>query len=215
MVLDADTAAALTADPDGEQEAFDLDDAPDPVDEFIDRHLHRELGDQHTDQSARDQVMDDGADGCGLDPDDEPADGTTGTPDASSDESGAGALRDHNEHDAGEPHPSDDVGAEEHAGCCQDRPAHGGPHCQLSTGARVAVTFAAVLLCTGWVRRLTRDPITGNIVDLGRRQRLFSRAQRRALVYRDRGCVFPGCDRGPSGAMPITSSPGTRAASPT
>lgn len=75
--------------------------------------------------------------------------------------------------------------------------AHGGKRCERANGTKVTQAFAAVLLCTGWVRRLSRDPITGNIVDLGRRQRLFSRSQRRALVYRGRGCVFPGCDRGP------------------
>ncbi|MBA0124336.1 DUF222 domain-containing protein [Haloechinothrix sp. YIM 98757] len=35
----------------------------------------------------------------------------------------------------------------------------------------------------------------GEVLDLGREQRLVSTAQRRALALRDRGCVFPGCDR--------------------
>lgn len=35
-------------------------------------------------------------------------------------------------------------------------------------------------------------------LDLGWEQRLFNRAQRRALAHRDRGCAFPGCDRPPS-----------------
>ncbi len=33
------------------------------------------------------------------------------------------------------------------------------------------------------------------ILDAGRTQRLVTAAQRRALRHRDRGCVFPGCDR--------------------
>jgi Domain of unknown function (DUF222)/HNH endonuclease len=35
------------------------------------------------------------------------------------------------------------------------------------------------------------------VLDLGRRTRLVSAAQRRALVHRDRRCAFPGCDRPP------------------
>ena len=33
------------------------------------------------------------------------------------------------------------------------------------------------------------------VLDLGRETRLVNRALRRALVARDRGCVFPGCER--------------------
>src|SRR5262249_40403311 len=33
------------------------------------------------------------------------------------------------------------------------------------------------------------------VLNLGRRTRVVSRAQRRALVHRDGGCAFPGCDR--------------------
>jgi Domain of unknown function (DUF222)/HNH endonuclease len=35
------------------------------------------------------------------------------------------------------------------------------------------------------------------VLDLGRRVRLVSKAQRRALVHRDRHCAFPGCRRPP------------------
>ena len=80
-------------------------------------------------------------------------------------------------------------------GCRAHR--HGGHRCEHPDGTDATEAFAAALLCSGWVRKILRDPHTGEIVDLGRRQRLFSRAQRRALVHRDRGCVFPGCDRGP------------------
>ncbi|MGF9662296.1 DUF222 domain-containing protein [Arthrobacter crystallopoietes] len=33
----------------------------------------------------------------------------------------------------------------------------------------------------------------GEVLDMGRAQRLFTPAQRRALVARDKGCAFPGC----------------------
>lgn len=35
------------------------------------------------------------------------------------------------------------------------------------------------------------------VLDVGRAQRLFTGARRRALILRDRGCAFPGCDRPP------------------
>lgn len=50
--------------------------------------------------------------------------------------------------------------------------------------------------CDSWVRRLIFGP-DGEVLDLGRSQRLFSTAQRRAIRIRDGGCVFPGCDRPP------------------
>lgn len=38
----------------------------------------------------------------------------------------------------------------------------------------------------------------GQVVDVGREQRLFTRRQRIALAARDGGCRFPGCERPPS-----------------
>jgi hypothetical protein len=38
---------------------------------------------------------------------------------------------------------------------------------------------------------------TGQVLDLGRERRLFTGAARRALVLRDGGCAFAGCDRPP------------------
>jgi hypothetical protein len=35
----------------------------------------------------------------------------------------------------------------------------------------------------------------GQVLDLGRERRLFTGPIRRALILRDGGCAFPGCDR--------------------
>ena len=75
-------------------------------------------------------------------------------------------------------------------GCCDDEKV-----CEHTSGEKANPAFAATLLCTGWVRRIVTDPDTGVVIDVGRRYRLFTRTQRRALIYRDRGCVFPGCTR--------------------
>lgn len=40
--------------------------------------------------------------------------------------------------------------------------------------------------------------LPAEVLDAGRAQRLVSPGQRHALAIRDRGCVFPGCDRPPS-----------------
>lgn len=52
------------------------------------------------------------------------------------------------------------------------------------------------LLCTSWISRVVFGP-DGEILDLGRRARLFTPAQQRAIRARDGGCAFPGCDRPP------------------
>jgi hypothetical protein len=53
------------------------------------------------------------------------------------------------------------------------------------------------LSCGGAVQNITIDQ-TGQPLDLGREQRLFTRRQRDALALRDGGCRWPGCDRPPS-----------------
>lgn len=52
----------------------------------------------------------------------------------------------------------------------------------------------ARLACDGTIRRVLVDA-SGVPLDVGRRMRLFSPAQRRALAVRDEGCRFPGCGR--------------------
>ena len=75
-------------------------------------------------------------------------------------------------------------------------------HARSGTG-RVDQTGAAVSPET--VRRLSCDAQIVRVVtngaseplDVGRASRTITPAQRRALTLRDRGCVFPGCDRPP------------------
>jgi hypothetical protein len=62
------------------------------------------------------------------------------------------------------------------------------------TGARpVSGEAARRIACDASVRRVVMDG-PSEVLDLGRSSRLVSRAQRRALEHRDRGCAFPGCD---------------------
>ncbi|MDG4830788.1 DUF222 domain-containing protein [Solwaraspora sp. WMMD1047] len=95
-----------------------------------------------------------------------------------------------------------------------DLPASGGdrPQLVITTGFdAVARQLGAGTLDTGLrltpttVRRLACDAAilpavlggNGQVLDLGRQRRLITGPLRRALVLRDRGCAFPGCDRPP------------------
>lgn len=64
-------------------------------------------------------------------------------------------------------------------------------------GTVVSLTTVQRLLCAG-----TQTPImlasTGQPLDVGRSQRLFTARQRVALAARDGGCRWPGCERPPS-----------------
>ncbi|MET8257820.1 DUF222 domain-containing protein [Micromonospora sp. NPDC005205] len=72
---------------------------------------------------------------------------------------------------------------------------------QLSTGA----LDIGLSLTPDTVRRLACDATilptilggASQILDVGRQRRLITGPLRRALVLRDRGCAFPGCDRPP------------------
>ena len=183
VIVDADTAAELLRDP-------DVDDGQGRLDEFFDRHGINNPTGSTGHGHGHGPGGDDGDTGGGAD-----------TAPAATSGDGRPAASD----EPGCPHPDrprrpgglSDVGAHScaHPGCREHR--HGGRRCEHPTGATATEAFAAVLLCSGWVRKIVRDPNTGEIIELGRRQRIFSRAQRRAMAHRDRGCVFPGCDRGP------------------
>ncbi|WP_199183049.1 hypothetical protein [Cryobacterium sp. M25] len=53
------------------------------------------------------------------------------------------------------------------------------------------------LLCDTGTRGIKFDDI-GQIIDVGRDERLFTEAQRAAMGVRDGGCLWVGCDRSPA-----------------
>jgi len=76
----------------------------------------------------------------------------------------------------------------------------------LTDGLGLATLPDGTPLSPGAARRMACDAdlipaVLGGgsaILDVGRSQRLFTGARRRALILRDRGCTFPGCDRPPA-----------------
>jgi len=68
------------------------------------------------------------------------------------------------------------------------------PQASLDTGEVLVETALHRLLCDAVITRVVLDPDSLPL-DLGRRTRLITPAQRRALRHRDNGCRYPGCDR--------------------
>jgi hypothetical protein len=65
---------------------------------------------------------------------------------------------------------------------------------RLDNGDRVTPETVRRIACAcGIVPAVFRGP--SQVLDLGRYRRLVNGSLRRALVARDRGCAFPGCDR--------------------
>ncbi|MGO1894943.1 MAG: DUF222 domain-containing protein [Brachybacterium sp.] len=73
-----------------------------------------------------------------------------------------------------------------------DVPAGTLRRCGALGAGPLEVATAERLACTGQVSLMLTDA-GGEILHLGRKQRLASRAQRRALRLRDTTCTFPGC----------------------
>ena len=61
----------------------------------------------------------------------------------------------------------------------------------------VSIDTVERLLCTATITAVTFDA-TGQAIDLGREQRLFSKRQKLVLATRDGGCLFPACERPPA-----------------
>ena len=73
---------------------------------------------------------------------------------------------------------------------------NGGDAHLLGSDALLPAQMIERIGCDADVNVCVQD-VDGEILDYGRTRRLPSPAQRRALVIRDGGCVFPGCDRPP------------------
>jgi hypothetical protein len=70
------------------------------------------------------------------------------------------------------------------------------PGAELASGAVVGTHTARRVSCDAEISRVVFAP-TGEILDSGRATRTFTTAQTRAIVARDRHCVWPGCDAPP------------------
>ncbi|MFF4880576.1 DUF222 domain-containing protein [Micromonospora sp. NPDC000668] len=66
----------------------------------------------------------------------------------------------------------------------------------LDTGLRLTPETVRRLACDAAILPAVLGS-TGQLLDVGRQRRLITGPLRRALVLRDRGCAFPGCDRPP------------------
>jgi hypothetical protein len=73
----------------------------------------------------------------------------------------------------------------------------GAPAADLGFGGTVSGEWARRFGCDAEVARVIFGP-RGEVLDAGRATRTFSAAQRRAIIARDRHCIWPGCDAPPS-----------------
>ena len=66
--------------------------------------------------------------------------------------------------------------------------------CETVDGVPLTATALRRLACDAGVLPVVMGG-NGQVLDLGRTNRTVSPAQRKALIVRDGGCIFPGCDR--------------------
>jgi Domain of unknown function (DUF222) len=74
--------------------------------------------------------------------------------------------------------------------------ADGSPVAECSFGAVVGTKWAQRISCDAEVSRIVLGP-AGEVLDSGRATRTFTAAQIRAIVARDKHCIWPGCDAPP------------------
>jgi hypothetical protein len=72
----------------------------------------------------------------------------------------------------------------------------GGTHETLNGGDILDVATVRMLACDSSVSRIVVGP-DSEILDIGRKTRVWTTAQRRAIIARDRHCQADGCDRKP------------------
>lgn len=87
---------------------------------------------------------------------------------------------------------SNSEAADRSAGAAPGDPS---PTAWIESVGSVSATTAARVACTGSLQVIVTEDTTGEILHLGRTQRLASRQQRRAMMARDKHCQFPGCIR--------------------
>jgi hypothetical protein len=80
------------------------------------------------------------------------------------------------------------------------RPGDPGSRCETTGGVQVDPRDMLVAAATGHVRRVVLDS-QGVVVDLGRRQRLFTGPLREAVLLSGLRCFWPGCNRPAGGCQ--------------
>ncbi|SFB11191.1 HNH endonuclease signature motif containing protein [Cellulomonas marina] len=113
----------------------------------------------------------------------------------------AEALREHETARHGAEAGGDDHDGTSHVACTEDLPdvdvlgaaLTGRTPVVDEDGNVLAVTTVARTLCDVDTAALVLGP-DGQPTDLGREERLFTGHQRRAVILRDHGCAFPGCE---------------------
>ncbi len=71
---------------------------------------------------------------------------------------------------------------------------HGAGHCKTADGVPLAPAMVRRLACDAGIIPVVLGS-DGDVLDVGRRTRSVGTALRNALVVRDGGCTFPGCDK--------------------
>jgi hypothetical protein len=72
-----------------------------------------------------------------------------------------------------------------------------GAPAELDDGTPISLAVLAQIACDSEITRIVFGP-SGEPLDVGRTQRTYTGAQRRAVIARDRNCQYPGCGAPPA-----------------